>query len=147
MLAHDSSRPSPAVRTKWKCRSRSAQNTALSYDELSSVADLSAKLALSERSIERLSHRAFGFSPKLLLRRQRFLRSLGRFMLDPSMAWIDTIDHHYYDQAQFTRYFQRFMGMSPRDYAARPTPILGAAAVARAAAAGAAVQGLHQPGG
>ena len=122
-----------------------AAHHALIDDEVSSVADLSAKLALSERSIERLSHRAFGFSPKLLLLRQRFLRSLARFMLDPSMAWIDTMDHHYYDQAQFTRDFQRFMGMSPRDYAARPKPILGAAAIARAAAAGAAVQGLHKP--
>ena len=122
-----------------------AAHRALVDDDLSSVADLSAKLSLSERTIERLSRRAFGFSPKLLLRRQRFLRSLARFMLDPSMAWIDTMDHHYYDQAQFTRDFQRFMGMSPRDYAARPKPILGAAAVARAAAAGAAVQGLHKP--
>jgi AraC-like DNA-binding protein len=66
-------------------------------------------------------------------------------MLDPSMAWIDTLDYHYYDQAQFTRDFKRFMGMSPRAYAARPKPILGAAARARAAAAGAAVQGLHKP--
>ncbi|HJS12676.1 helix-turn-helix domain-containing protein [Sphingopyxis sp.] len=124
-----------------------AAHRALVDDEMTSVACLSAKLSLSERSIERLCHRAFGFSPKLLLRRQRFLRSLGRFMLDPSMAWIDTMDHHYYDQAQFTRDFQRFMGMSPRDYAARPKPILGAAAFARAAAFGAAVQGLHQPAG
>jgi AraC-like DNA-binding protein len=67
-------------------------------------------------------------------------------MLDPTMAWIDTLDHHYHDQAQFTRDFQRFMGMSPRAYAARPKPILGAAARARAAAAGEAVQGLHRPG-
>ena len=124
-----------------------AAHRALVDDEVTSVADLSAKLGLSERSIERLSHRAFGFSPKLLLLRQRFLRSLARFMLDPSMAWIDTMDHHYYDQAQFTRDFQRFMGMSPRDYAAMPKPILGAAAFARAAAAGAAVQGLHKPAG
>ncbi len=124
-----------------------AAHRALVDDEVTSVADLSAKLSLSERSIERLSRRAFGFSPKLLLLRQRFLRSLARFMLDPSMAWIDTMDHHYYDQAQFTRDFQRFMGMSPRDYAARPKPILGAAAFARAAAAGAAVQGLHKPAG
>lgn len=124
-----------------------AAHQALVDDEVTSVADLSAKLSLSERSIERLSHRAFGFSPKLLLLRQRFLRSLARFMLDPSMAWIDTMDHHYYDQAQFTRDFQRFMGMSPRDYAAMPKPILGAAAFARAAAAGAPVQGLHRPAG
>ncbi|ALJ15998.1 helix-turn-helix domain-containing protein [Sphingopyxis macrogoltabida] len=122
-----------------------AAHRALVDDDLASVADLAAKLALSERTVERLSHRAFGFPPKLLLRRQRFLRSLGRFMLDPSMAWIDTLDHQYYDQAQFTRDFRRFMGMSPRAYAARPKPILGAAAFARAAAAGAAVQGLHKP--
>lgn len=124
-----------------------AAHQALVDDDPASVKDLAAKLSLSERSVERLSRRAFGFSPKLLLRRQRFLRSLARFMLDPSMAWIDTLDHHYYDQAQFTRDFQRFMGMSPRAYAARPKPILGAAALARAAAAGAAVQGLHKPAG
>lgn len=124
-----------------------AAHRALVDDNLASVADLSAKLSLSERSVERLSHRAFGFSPKLLLRRQRFLRSLGRFMLDPSMAWIDALDHQYCDQAQFTHDFHRFMGMSPRAYAARPKPILGAAVFARAAAAGAAVQGLHKPAG
>ena len=124
-----------------------AAHRALVDDDLATVADLAAKLSLSERSVERLSHRAFGFSPKLLLRRQRFLRSLGRFMLDPSMAWIDALDHQYYDQAQFTHDFHRFMGMSPRAYAGRSKPILGAAAFARAAAAGAAVQGLHKPAG
>ncbi len=122
-----------------------AAHAALIDDDLASVAQLAERLGLSERSVERLSLRAFGFSPKLLIRRQRFLRSLARFMLDPSMAWIDTLDYHYYDQAQFTRDFQRFMGMSPRDYAGRPKPILGAAAFARAAAAGAPVQGLHKP--
>ena len=124
-----------------------AAYAALMDDDLGSVADLANKLGMSERSVERLSQRAFGFSPKLLLRRQRFLRSLARFMLDPSMAWIDTLDYHYYDQAQFTRDFKAFMGIGPRDYAARPKPILGAAAMARAAAAGAAVQGLHKPAG
>lgn len=124
-----------------------AAHSALVDDELTSVADLAEKLGISDRSVERLSRRAFGFSPKLLLRRQRFLRSLARFMLDPSMSWIETLDHQYYDQAQFTRDFQRFMGMSPRAYAALPKPILGSAAFARAAAAGEAVQGLHKPAG
>lgn len=124
-----------------------AAHAALIDDALTSVAELAEKLGLSERSVERLSRRAFGFPPKLLLRRQRFLRSLARFMLDPSMSWIATLDYHYYDQAQFTRDFQRFMGMSPRTYAARPKPILGAAARARAAALGEAMQGLHKPGG
>ncbi|PKP97691.1 MAG: AraC family transcriptional regulator [Alphaproteobacteria bacterium HGW-Alphaproteobacteria-13] len=122
-----------------------AAHRALMDDDLASVAALADMLGLSERSVERLSRRAFGFPPKLMLRRQRFLRSLARFMLEPEMAWIDALDYHYYDQAQFTRDFQRFMGMSPRAYAARPKPILGAAAHARAIAAGAAVQGLHKP--
>lgn len=122
-----------------------AAHAALVDDNLTSVGELAEKLAVSERSVERLSRRVFGFPPKLLLRRQRFLRSLARFMLDPSMSWIETLDYHYYDQAQFTRDFRQFMGMSPRAYAARPKPILGSAAVARAAAAGEAVQGLHKP--
>ncbi len=124
-----------------------AAHAALIDDDLTSVAAFGDKLGLSERSVERLSRRAFGFPPKLLIRRQRFLRSLARFMLDPTMSWIETLDYHYYDQAQFTRDFQRFMGMSPRAYAARPKPILGSAALARAAAAGEAVQGLHKPAG
>lgn len=119
---------------------------ALVDDEWASVSELAAALDLSERSAERLCHRAFGFAPKLLLRRQRFLRSLARFMLDPSMAWSAALDHRYYDQSQFTHDFHRFMGMSPRAYAALPKPILAAAARARAAAAGEAVQGLHRPG-
>lgn len=122
-----------------------AAHAALVDDNLTSVGELAEKLAVSERSVERLSRRVFGFPPKLLLRRQRFLRSLARFMLDPSMSWIETLDYHYYDQAQFTRDFRQFMGMSPRAYAARPKPILGSAAVARTAAAGEAVQGLHKP--
>lgn len=123
-----------------------AAHDALIDDSLSSVGELAKRLGLSERSVERLSRRAFGFPPKLLLRRQRFLRSLARFMLDPSMAWIDTLDYHYYDQAQFTRDFRRFMGMSPRAYASRPKPIIAAASLGRAAVTGEAVQGLHRPG-
>jgi AraC-like DNA-binding protein len=124
-----------------------AAHCALVDDTFNSVSDLAATLGLSERTVQRLSQRAFGFSPKLLIRRQRFLRSLGRFMLDPSMSWINALDFHYHDQAQFTRDFCRFMGMGPREYAALPKPIMAAAAIARTAAAGAAVQALHPPEG
>jgi len=113
--------------------------------EITAVAELAERLGMSPRSLERLSNRAFGFSPKLLLRRQRFLRSLAQFMLDPSLTWIRTLDWHYVDQAHFVRDFKRFMTMSPSAYAALDHPVLRAAARARAAAAGAAVQALHQP--
>jgi AraC-like DNA-binding protein len=109
------------------------------------VSHFSELVGMSPRSVERLCRKAFGFAPKLLLRRQRFLRSLSQFMLDPSMRWINTLDSHYHDQAHFARDFSRFMGMSAREYARLDHPIMSAAAFARMAAAGAAMQALHLP--
>ena len=97
--------------------------------------------------LERISRRAFGFTPKVLLRRQRFVRSLARFMLDPSLKWIGAIDCHYHDQAQFVRDFRQFMGMTPRQYAALPKPIVNAVMQARERFAGSAAQALDGPGG
>jgi AraC-like DNA-binding protein len=113
---------------------------------VATVGALAERTDLPVRSLERISKNVFGFAPKLLLRRQRFLRSLAQFMLDPSLAWLETMDDHYHDQAQFIRDFRRFMGMTPSAYAALPHPILSAAAHARTAAVGAAMQVLHRPG-
>lgn len=126
--------PDPAV---------AALSRALLDPELVAVTQLAEGMGMTIRSIERLSRRAFGFPPKLLLRRQRFLRSLARFMLDPSLGWIGSLDCHYHDQSHFVRDFRRFMGMSPSAYAKLDKPILAAAARGRMAIAGQAVQGLH----
>lgn len=122
-----------------------AMHSALLDRETDSVAALAEKMGLSARSLERLANQVFGFPPKLLLRRQRFLRCLAQFMLDPSLKWLNTLDWHYHDQAHFTRDFRRFMTMSPREYARLDHPVLRAAAFARAQVAGEAVQGLHDP--
>ena len=121
-------------------------NAALVDPELGTVSDLATRVGMNVRSLERLSKRAFGFTPKLLIRRQRFLRSLAQFMLDPSLKWLSTLDYQYHDQAHFVRDFKRFMGMSPSAYAKLDKPFLVAAARARMAIAGEAVQGLHDPG-
>jgi AraC-like DNA-binding protein len=122
-----------------------AAHSALTDEAIASVTELAKRLGISSRSLERLSLRAFGFSPKLLLRRQRFLRSLAQFMLDPSLTWIKTLDFQYVDQAHFVRDFRRFMGMTPRRYGTLDHPLMRAAAHGRTAAAGAAVQALHRP--
>ena len=109
------------------------------------VSHLAENTGMSLRTLERLSKSVFGFTPQLLLRRQRFLRSLAQFMLDPSLKWIETLDSHYHDQAHFVRDFKRFMGMSPSAYAKQPHPVLGDAAHARKAIAGEAMQVLHKP--
>jgi AraC-like DNA-binding protein len=92
--------------------------------DVGTVAALAARLGMALHSLERLTRRYFGFSPKLLLRRQRFLRSLAQFMLDPSLKWVGALDGQYHDQAQFVRDFRAFMGLTPRQYAAMPHPIL-----------------------
>lgn len=124
-----------------------AMHRALLDHEIETVSALAAHVGLSARSLERLAKQAFGFPPKLLLRRQRFLRSLAQFMLEPSLRWLNTLDWQYHDQAHFTRDFRRFMTMSPRQYARLDHPVLHAAAFARAELLGEAVQGLHRPAG
>ncbi|MFM5884893.1 MAG: helix-turn-helix domain-containing protein [Novosphingobium sp.] len=111
------------------------------------VAKLVAHVGAGQRTVERLCRRDFGFSPKVLLRRQRFMRSLAQFMLDPSLKWIGAIDGQYHDQAQFVRDFHQFMGMTPRAYAAQPHPVLDTFMHERARMLRAAVQTLDSPDG
>lgn len=115
--------------------------------KVSVVSELAERVGASTRTVERICQQAFGFSPKYLLRRQRFMRSLAQFMLDPSLKWVGALDGHYHDQAQFVREFRQFMGMTPGDYARRPHPILDAFVRERARIAGAAVQALDGPQG
>ena len=122
-----------------------AINAALVDSTITSVTELADRTGMTVRTLERNSNKAFGFAPKLLLRRQRFLRSLAQFMLDPSMRWLGAIDSQFHDQAHFTREFRHFMGMTPSEYSKLEHPILSAAAPARAAIAGEAVQALHDP--
>jgi len=124
-----------------------AIHRALVDPEVSHVAEMADAAGLASHTLERLCRRHFGFVPSLLLRRQRFMRSLSQYMLDPALTWIGAIDPHYHDQAQFVRDFHRFMGMGPRTYAAMPHPVLASVMRARMEAAGAPVQALHVPAG
>lgn len=124
-----------------------AIHAALVDPEIGTVGELVARAGVSQRTVERVCARAFGFPPKLLLRRQRFMRSLSQFMLDPSLNWIGAIDGHYHDQAQFVRDCRRFMGMTPSHYAALPKQLIGAVMRERARMAGSAVQTLDGPEG
>ncbi len=124
-----------------------AIHEALIDPELATVVELVERVGIGQRTLERICHRHFGFSPKLLLRRQRFMRSLSQFMLDPSLKWIGAIDGLYHDQAQFVRDFHEFMGMTPREYAAQPHPVLGTFVRERARLHGTPVQTLDRPDG
>jgi AraC-like DNA-binding protein len=118
---------------------------ALMDTEVSTVAQISDRVGLTAAQVERLSKRIFGFPPKLLIRRQRFLRTLALFMRHPKSKWAEILDPQYHDQAHFNRDFQRFFAMSPSQYMAMDKPIVMAGAMARMQALGDPLQGLHAP--
>jgi AraC-like DNA-binding protein len=117
-LALQAGHPVPREREILACQE------ALRDPRMGEVSDLQDVLGVSIKSLERLCRRYFGFTPKVLLRRQRFLRSLAHDMLDPSLNWIGALDGQYHDQAQFVREFRAFMGLTPTEYARLPHPIL-----------------------
>ena len=101
-----------------------ACHEALKDPAIADVESLSERVGVNSRTLERMCRRYFGFPPKVLLRRQRFLRSLSAFMLDPQQNWSMALDSQYVDQAHFVRDFRSFMGIAPSEYAKTPHPIL-----------------------
>ncbi len=114
--------------------------------EIGSVRELAAVTGISQQRVERLARRIFGFPPKLLLRRQRFLRTLAKVMEHPDVKWSAALDDQYFDQAHFNREFQQFMGMTPRQYRAMPRNTSIASTQTRARDLGHLLQALQGPG-
>jgi methylphosphotriester-DNA--protein-cysteine methyltransferase len=93
-------------------------------------------------ALTRFCKRRFGFPPKLLLRRQRFLRMLEAMHGRPYAEWPDFLDPHYTDQSHMIRDFRYFMGMSPTHYLALPRMVQQASAMHRSQVLGTVLQGL-----
>lgn len=125
----------------------SAIHEALVDPGVHSAADLAERANLTQRTLERLCARYFGFTPQHLIRRQRMMRTLSAFMLADRASWSQVIDLHFTDHAHFTHEFHAFMGMSPSEYAALDHPILGAFMAERARVMGSAAQTLDRPRG
>lgn len=123
-----------------------AVHAAMVEHGLASVTELAELAGVSVRALERVCRRHFGFPPKLLLRRQRFMRSLAAWMLAGAGKWTAAIDELYTDQAHFNRDFHAFMGMAPSAYAALPHPVLSAFMAQRARTWGSPAQTLDRPG-
>jgi len=88
------------------------------------VSDLAVRTGLNRRTLERVCESAFGLAPKMLLRRQRFMRSVTQHMLQDGRPWIEAIDDLYHDQPQFVREFREFTGLTPRQFAKLERPML-----------------------
>ncbi len=122
-----------------------AIHAVLVESELPQVSEMAERCGLNQRTLERLCRKHFGFPPKLLLRRQRFMRSLAQFVLDPSLGWIGALDSLYFDQSHFVRDCKLFLGMSPTEYAEADHPVILGFMRERMRVHGSAVQTLDQP--
>ncbi|MEM1020045.1 MAG: helix-turn-helix domain-containing protein [Pseudomonadota bacterium] len=88
------------------------------------VDDLADQLNLSVRQVERWSRHLFGCSPKLLLRKHRFMTMLtqhGERLAGDD--WLEAADESFYDQSHFIREYKRFTGRSPGQYARKPSEL------------------------
>src|SRR5205085_12304013 len=93
------------------------------------VGTLAAAAGLPQAHLLRVAKRVFGFGPKRLLRRQRFLDTLGRIRVSEEPRFEDLRDPEYFDQSHFNHEFREFMGLSPREYRSVPRPLMGQAAL------------------
>jgi AraC-like DNA-binding protein len=101
--------------------------TALADPDCSSAKDLSGRTGLSASRLARLTNATFGFTPKLLILRERFRRMLHRADLLSYGKWRDFIDSQYVDQSHLIRDFQRFLGLPPSQYLGLERPFVAAA--------------------
>ncbi len=78
---------------------------------------------MSARSVERLSRRIYGGSPKLLARKYRALGAAVRLGNGEAAGWTDIAPGAFYDQAHFIREFKQFVGMTPMRFMASAAPV------------------------
>ena len=123
-----------------------ACHVALLDPDVGTVAELAERAGIPAYTLERLCRRHFGFAPQLLLRRQRFMRSLAAFMVQPDARWSGSIDRRYCDQSHFVRDCHAFLGMAPSEYAAMDHPVMASFLRERLRLHGSAVQTLDTPG-
>ncbi len=107
------------------------------------IEDLADAMNLSQSTVTNMCKRRFGFPPKQLLRRQRFLRTLEALHARPYAEWPEFVDPHYSDQSHMIREFKDVMGLSPSQYLAMPRAIQKASAALRTRTMGRALQGLE----
>jgi len=98
-------------------------------DRPSDVAAFAAAADMPPRTLGRICKQVFGFGAKRLLRRQRFLDTLGQIRITEHPNFSTLMDAEYFDLAHFNHEFHEFMGLSPSQYIAVPRPLMGQAAL------------------
>lgn len=112
-------------------------------DGIIRAGEVAERMDMAPTALLRLSQRYFGLTPKLLLRRARFLRSFMQMFVADAAGHTGTIDSSYHDMSHYLRDANTFLGTTPRRFMQTATPILKASIATRAAVLGTPTQALH----
>lgn len=99
---------------------------AIADPECATVEELALRVGMSQSRIARFTKRHFGFLPKKLIQRARFLRMLHSMEGLSVGQWPHFLDPQYADQSHMIRDFKKFIGLSPTQYFAMERPLLAA---------------------
>jgi AraC-like DNA-binding protein len=80
------------------------------------VSEVATALGISSRQLERIMPDAFGFAPKTVLRRARYLHTVRQLMATPTHQQVNQASALYFDQAHMIREFRKFTGQTPRGF-------------------------------
>ncbi len=91
----------------------------ISNPKVSHVAQICAAMNINHKRLLRLSRQSFGAAPKLLLRQQRFERTIKALRGNSNRVCSLHLDPAYVDQSHFIRDSHKFVGMAPGRYLAQ----------------------------
>ena len=87
------------------------------------IEPVAEELGLTPRALAATTRFTFGFTPKLLLRRSRFLRALSIALSDPEGSTARLAEAGYWDRSHFLRDSHLFLGCSIREFNKRIGPM------------------------
>jgi AraC-like DNA-binding protein len=89
-----------------------------------SIAEFARECGVDLRKLERTVHRDFGMAPKQVLRRARALDMASHLRGVADEREGAELALRYYDQSHLIREFIALFGMSPRQFIAKPQPLM-----------------------
>lgn len=93
-------------------------------DPNASIAEFARECGVEQRKLERIVRRDFGMAPKQVLRRARALDMASHLRGVADEQEGAELALRYYDQSHLIREFSDLFGMSPRQFVAKPQPLL-----------------------
>lgn len=95
-------------------------------DSTTQIDVISEQLGISTRQIERRCLRSFGISPKMIMRRSRFLDMAMAMRGFTTPSEYELASLRYFDQSHLNREFKHFAGSTPGAFRRADTPLFTA---------------------